>query len=107
MPTFRRPAQFLKLTRHKGLLRHHFGKQASDISPITAYLLPVYTEMAVKADNLDIEKFKVSVKTETEQMYSYLKDIERNIPKAKQEFAKTENTRVCGFCNYREFCFPK
>jgi CRISPR/Cas system-associated exonuclease Cas4 (RecB family) len=86
---------------------YHFGKQASDISPITAYLLPVYTEMAVKADNLDIEKFKVSVKTETEQMYSYLKDIERNIPKAKQEFAKTENTRVCGFCNYREFCFPK
>jgi len=86
---------------------YHFGREAAEISPITAYLLPVYTELAVKADKLDIEKFKIAVKTETEQMYACLKNVEQNIPKEKKEFAKTDNARVCGFCNYRELCFQK
>jgi len=86
---------------------YHFGKEASVIKPITVYLLPVYAETATKADNLDMERFKISVKTETDEMYAMLKNVEQNIPKDKQEFTKTTNPKICSFCNYRELCFTR
>lgn len=83
---------------------YHFGKDASVIVPITVYLLPNYAETVTRADNADVEKFKLSVKAETEQMYGHLNNIERNIPKDKLTFAQTTNLKICGFCNYRELC---
>jgi hypothetical protein len=86
---------------------NNFNKEAARIFPVTVYLLPKYAETSTKIGEQDIAAFTQAVKTETAEMYSMLKNVEQNIPKAKDEFGKTANTRVCGFCNYRELCFPK
>jgi len=74
---------------------------------VTAYLLPQYSEIAIKVSVPDIMAFTSTIKTETEEMYSMLKSIEQNIPKEKKEFALTSNRKICDFCNYRALCFPK
>lgn len=86
---------------------NNFGKDPSRIFPVTVYLMPQYSENTMKISAPDIEAFTGGVKTETSEMYAMLKNIDQNLPKEKSEFAKTINTRVCGFCNYRELCFPK
>jgi hypothetical protein len=84
---------------------NNFGKDASQIFPVTAYLLPQYSEISIKVTEADINAFTAAVKTETAEMYAMLTNVEQNIPKGKQEFAKTTNQKICGFCNYRELCF--
>ena len=96
-----------QLTGYAAWASNNFGKDASRIFPVTAYLLPQYLESSVRLNEADIRAFAGTVKAETGQMYAMLKDVERNIPKDKQEFAKTVNTKICGFCNYRELCFPQ
>jgi hypothetical protein len=86
---------------------NNFSKEPSRIFPVTVYLLPQYSEISIKVSAPDIAAFISTVKTETEEMYSMLKSKEQNIPKEKNEFAKTGNAKVCGFCNYRELCYPK
>lgn len=86
---------------------NNFSNESSRIFPVTAYLLPQYAEIAIKVSALDIMAFTGTVKTETGDMYLMLKSIAQNIPKEKKEFAMTSNVKICGFCNYRELCFPK
>lgn len=86
---------------------NNFGKEPSRIFPVTAYLLPQYSERPIKVSMSDITTFTSTVKTETGEMYAMLKNIEQNIPKEKKEFAMTSNMKICDFCNYRELCFPK
>ncbi|MBI5555355.1 MAG: PD-(D/E)XK nuclease family protein [Elusimicrobia bacterium] len=86
---------------------NNFGREPSRIFPVTAYLLPQYAEISIKVSVPDIAAFTDTVKTETSEMYAALKSIEQNIPKEKKEFAMTGNLKICGFCNYRELCFPK
>lgn len=86
---------------------NNFGNEPSRIFPVTAYLLPQYAEISIKVSAPDITAFTGTVKTETSEMYAALKHIEQNIPKEKKEFTMTNNLKICGFCNYRELCFPK
>ncbi len=86
---------------------NNFSKEPARIFPGTAYLLPKYSEISIKVSVSDIKAFSDTVKTETGEMYAALKSIEQNIPKEKKEFATTSNMKICGFCNYRELCFPK
>jgi CRISPR/Cas system-associated exonuclease Cas4 (RecB family) len=86
---------------------NNFGKEPSRIFPVTAYFLPEYSESSIKVSGQDIKAFTAVIKSEAEEMYSALNNIEQNIPKDKKEFAMTGNTKICAFCNYRELCFPK
>ncbi|MFQ3675724.1 MAG: PD-(D/E)XK nuclease family protein [Endomicrobiia bacterium] len=82
----------------------HFKKESSKIFPIVAYMQPNYEELNVVLNEFDLEEFKTIVEKETRELYSMCSDIEKNIPKNKDEFTKTKNTKICSFCNYQELC---
>ncbi|MDR3243468.1 MAG: PD-(D/E)XK nuclease family protein [Elusimicrobiota bacterium] len=85
----------------------HFEKSAQDIEPIIVYLFPQYLERSVNINDEIINDFSKTVEEETKEMYDYLLDIEKNIPKDKKEFPKAENSFFCKYCNYRELCVTK
>lgn len=91
-----------QLTGYSLWANYHFGVSSAQIEPVIIYLQPQYNEVNVTLTDLDIKKFAETVKTETNEMYDYLKDIEKNIPKPKEEFAL--NVSKCRFCNYKEIC---
>jgi CRISPR/Cas system-associated exonuclease Cas4 (RecB family) len=83
---------------------YHFGQKAADIVPMLVYLYPNYREKDVKISDASISEFANTVETETKNMYEYLIDIEKNIPKDKKEFSVTYNKFFCKYCNYKEIC---
>ena len=93
-----------QLTGYSVWANFHFGKEAKDIIPMIVYLYPAYAERSVKIDAQKIEKFAKTVEEESKEMYEYLADIEKNIPKDKAEFHRTDNQFFCKYCSYREIC---
>jgi CRISPR/Cas system-associated exonuclease Cas4 (RecB family) len=83
---------------------YHFEKPAADIFPAIVYLFPDYSEKKVSIDAKKIEDFALNVESETKEMYSYLADINKNIPKDKKEFSIAERSFFCKYCNYKEIC---
>ncbi len=83
---------------------YHFDAAFGDILPSIAYLCPSYSESAVELKENDLENLKKQVIEETLQMYEYLSDVEKNKPKPKELFEKTDNGFFCKYCNYREIC---
>jgi CRISPR/Cas system-associated exonuclease Cas4 (RecB family) len=81
-----------------------YSKDPTRIIPIIAYLQPSYEEIQMEFNEFDVQDFMTRMEKETEEMYSFCKNVEENIPKEKEEFKKTANTAVCGHCNYRELC---
>jgi CRISPR/Cas system-associated exonuclease Cas4 (RecB family) len=93
-----------QLTGYTLWASYHFNKEADDIVPIIVYLYPQYKENNVKIDSNSILEFENIVVYETKNMYEYLADIEKNIPKDKKEFPFTNNSILCRYCNYKEIC---
>ena len=93
-----------QLTGYSLWANYHFSKPAADIAPMIVYLFPEYSEKSVKIDDKAISDFAASVKSETEEMYGYLANVEKNIPKDKKEFPLTDKTFFCKYCSYREIC---
>ncbi|MDR3307051.1 MAG: PD-(D/E)XK nuclease family protein [Endomicrobium sp.] len=83
---------------------YHFEKKAADIVPMVAYLYPEYKERNVKINDASIFEFANTVQSETKDMYEYLTDIEKNIPKDKKEFPVAREAFFCKYCNYKEIC---
>ncbi|MDR1720964.1 MAG: PD-(D/E)XK nuclease family protein [Endomicrobium sp.] len=96
-----------QLTGYALWTRYHLAKNADDIVPIIAYLYPEYKEKSAKVDDRSISEFENLVTGETEYMYEYLANIEKNIPKDKKEFSLTDNAVLCKYCNYKEICSPR
>lgn len=96
-----------QLTGYSLWANYHFEKKAEDIIPIIVYLFPEYEEKNVEIDDRAISEFAYSVESETKEMYEFLIDIEKNIPKDKQDFPLTEKTFFCKYCNYKEICKGK
>jgi CRISPR/Cas system-associated exonuclease Cas4 (RecB family) len=92
-----------QLTGYSVWANYHFNKPVKDIVPIIVYLYPNYDEKTIEVDEKIIEDFSKQVEEEIKEMYAYLQDIDRNIPKDKAAFATLEN-RMCNYCNYRELC---
>jgi hypothetical protein len=82
-----------------------FAKNPEKIVPIVAYLFPDYNELQVDVNEFDIQEFSDRVRTETDEMYKFCSVVEENIPVDKEKFAKTPNTKLCNWCNFRELCF--
>jgi hypothetical protein len=93
-----------QLTGYSLWANYHFGKKASDIAPMVAYLYPQYKEKNVEINDLSISEFANTVESETKDMYEYLVNIERNIPKDKKEFPVACNIFFCKYCSYKEIC---
>ncbi len=83
---------------------YHFGAKAENIRALAVYLKPEYYEMALDVKNSDISEFNEVVKRESDELKTYCKNIDFNVPKDKENFPLTENPSICRFCNYRELC---
>ena len=83
----------------------HFEMDPENIISIVSYLMPEYNETQMPFNEWDVEEFASQVKEETEEMYHYCKDVEKNIPIEKEKFTKTPHQKLCQYCNYYELCF--
>jgi len=83
---------------------YHFKNNFEKIIPIVAYLKDGYREEIPKISQHDIDSFEDEVAYETRQMQNYNRDIENNTPIDKEDFALTENTNACKYCEFRELC---
>ncbi|MDR1052377.1 MAG: PD-(D/E)XK nuclease family protein [Endomicrobium sp.] len=83
---------------------YKYNKKAINIVPSIVYLYPKIEEKTVNITDSLINKFKNKIKIETINMYDYLIDINKNIPKDKEEFELTNNKFFCKYCNYKEIC---
>lgn len=83
---------------------YHFDAKFNDILPAIVYLCPSYSENAIELKEEYLANLKQQIIEETLQMYEYLSNIEKNKPKDKEFFQKTDNGFFCKYCNYRELC---
>ncbi|MDR3071726.1 MAG: PD-(D/E)XK nuclease family protein [Endomicrobium sp.] len=93
-----------QLTGYALWVCYHFEKKSIDINPTIVYLYPQYYEKHVKISDFSIAEFANIVVEETKNMYEYLIDIDKNIPKDKKTFPLTDNSFFCKYCNYKEIC---
>ncbi|MGB2895265.1 MAG: PD-(D/E)XK nuclease family protein [Anaerolineales bacterium] len=82
----------------------HFETDPLAIRPIIAYLSPDYFEMELCLEQKDVGEFEQRVRAETQEMFAYCQDVEKNTPKEKSFFPKASSRRICEYCNFRELC---
>jgi hypothetical protein len=85
---------------------YHFETTPDKVTPTLAYLQPEYHEVEETFNQSDLENFSVKVRAETNEMYEYCRDVERNIPQEKSEFPLIDDERICSKCNFRGLCYP-
>jgi len=86
---------------------YHFNVSHENVFPTISYLQPAFEEYNVTLTENDLHLLSEQVVEETNQMYQYLTDINKNIPKDKECFEKTQKSYLCKYCNYREICLNK
>jgi hypothetical protein len=85
---------------------YHFEVEPENVKPTVAYLYPEYEEIEETFNAFDLEHFGIQIRAETNEMYEYCRDVEQNIPVAKEEFPLIDDDRICSLCEYRGLCFP-
>ncbi len=100
--------------KHKGQLLGYAAAASSNfniswkvIFPKIVYLSPEFSELEIPLNEDAFSSLFTKVKEQTEEMYSYCKDKNSNVPKEIEAFPKTPSTAICRFCNYQELCFPE
>jgi hypothetical protein len=86
---------------------YHYEVPAEKVVPSIAYLQPVYEEVHETFNAFDLESFAIQVRAETDEMYEYCRDIDKNIPIEKASFPKVDNMRICAYCKFRGICWPE
>jgi CRISPR/Cas system-associated exonuclease Cas4 (RecB family) len=76
------------------------------ILPKIIYLYPEFDEFEIDLREDDFENLFQKVVSQTEEMYSYCSDVEKNIPVPIDKFQKTPSKQICNYCNFQELCFP-
>lgn len=85
---------------------YHLEAEPEQFKPIIAYLFPKFDELKQEVGEFEIENFAMQVQSETDEMYAYCADVEKNIPIAKSDFKKIDDQRICAHCNFRGLCYP-
>jgi hypothetical protein len=85
---------------------YHFSLDPDTVRPTIAYLQPDYEEVDEVFQAADLVSFEFQIQAESEEMYAYCRDVERNLPLEKVEFPQIDDERICEYCNYRGICFP-
>ena len=52
----------------------------------------------------EIEDFKDTITSQTQELYGYCKDYKNNVPKGIKDFPKTDDLNKCIKCNFKEYC---
>ncbi|HON11486.1 MAG: PD-(D/E)XK nuclease family protein [Fibrobacter sp.] len=85
----------------------NFGIPWDHIFPRIIYLYPEYSELEIKYDQNSFDEFFSVIKSQTEQMYAFCKDVEKNIPLPLENFEMTVSPTTCRNCNFQGLCFPE
>ncbi len=86
---------------------HHLEVPQEKIKSAIAYLFPDYKETEESFNEFDMENLSIEVRAETDAMYEYCRDVDRNLPLDKQEFQTATNDRICDICKFRGICYPE
>jgi len=74
------------------------------IFPKIVYLYPQYDELEISFDEKDLLGFFQTIREQTEQMYSYCKNTEQNIPLDISAFGPSPSPGQCRNCKFQELC---
>ncbi|MBD3421100.1 MAG: hypothetical protein GF398_13370 [Chitinivibrionales bacterium] len=86
---------------------HNFDIVFNRIFPKIVYLYPEFSEFEISLRNEDLVAFIGNAKEQTEEMYGYCSDKDKNVPLPIEAFPLSPSPVICSYCNYRELCFPK
>lgn len=84
-------------------VQNKHGVSASRISARLEYL-SLKTSQQLTFSTEDLQKVEEGAKASMEEMRRLLLDPERNVPRAKEAFALTEQRGLCPWCNFYELC---
>lgn len=85
----------------------NFGIPIEHIFPRIIYLSPAYDELELRPSQVDLEKLFATVEEQTQSMYAFCSDVERNVPLPIESFEMSPSRHVCDYCSYQEICFPE
>jgi hypothetical protein len=84
----------------------NFGVPRDRIFPKIVYLYPAFDELELRITDEDFTGFIGSVRAQTQMMYSYCSDKDKNIPLSIDKFEKMPSPTLCRQCRFQELCFP-
>jgi len=83
---------------------NHPELDPNTIIPRTVYLYPEMDTLEFSITPESLAEFRISVKQQSEEMYLYCKDVEKNIPMEIETFERTTYTQSCSYCQFQEIC---
>jgi hypothetical protein len=95
-----------QLTGYAAAANFNFSIPCEKIFTKIIYLFPKFDEFEI-AQQEDFASYFQKVKNETEEMYAFCNDVEKNIPKSIDAFPMSPSESVCPHCNFQELCFSK
>jgi hypothetical protein len=95
-----------QLMGYAAAANNNFNFPVRLIFPKIVYLFPKFEENELTMKD-DLPLFFAKVKAQTEEMYAYCSDVEKNIPRPIDSFPLTPSAGICPYCNFQELCFTK
>jgi len=83
---------------------YHLGVSAAGIDPVTGYLRPEYREVCLSPTEEELNNFMMRIGEETEEMYSFCRDVPQNLPLDREKFPMTSSSGLCKHCSFQELC---
>ena len=74
------------------------------IFPKIVYLYPQYDEFEISFGEAELKAFFETIRAQTEEMQSFCKNVDQNIPKDISEFPSSPQPGLCRHCKFRELC---
>ena len=95
-----------QLIGYAAAANNNFNFPVELIFPKIVYLYPRFEEYELTMKDT-LPPFFEKVKNQTEEMYAYCLDVEKNIPHPLESFPLSPSAGVCPYCNFQELCFTK
>jgi hypothetical protein len=95
-----------QLIGYAAAANNNFNFPVQKIFPKIIYLYPHFEEYELTIGEA-LPPFFEKVRLQTEEMYAYCLDVNKNIPLPIEAFPLTPSEGVCPHCNFQELCFTK
>lgn len=82
----------------------NFGIPWNRIFPKIVYLYPQFDEFEITFKEDELSGFFETIRKQTEEMYSYCRDKDQNLPKSIEEFQPCPSRGICKCCKFQELC---
>jgi hypothetical protein len=76
------------------------------IFPKIVYLYPQYDEFEITFGEHELKNFFGTIRSQTELMQSFCKDIDQNTPRDISDFPPSPSPGLCRNCKFQELCNP-